>query len=84
MQITFHKQFKKRFDKLPKKIKDHFYSRLDLLIKDKDHIQLNNHSVDKAYNECRSINVTGDYRAIFKEEPNLVIFIDIGTHSELY
>jgi hypothetical protein len=28
--------------------------------------------------------VTGDYRAIFEERSNGVLFVNIGTHSELY
>lgn len=31
-----------------------------------------------------SIDVTGDYRAIFEEHNDKTIFILIGTHSELY
>lgn len=84
MEIHFHKDFKKKLKKLSPKIKNHFYARLDLFMKDKNHEMLNNHSVDKAFTDCRSINVTGDYRAIFKEESNTVVFLKIGTHSELY
>jgi len=48
------------------------------------HPLLNNHDVSKVYTGCRSINITGDYRAIFQDEGEIVIFITIGTHSELY
>jgi mRNA-degrading endonuclease YafQ of YafQ-DinJ toxin-antitoxin module len=38
--------------------------------------------------DFRSINITWDYRAIFKEYPDgtyeFVDFIDIWTHSQLY
>ena len=74
----------KRFDKIPLKIQDQFYERLDLFLKDKFNKTLDNHSVNKAYPNCRSINVNGDYRAIFQEQGNTAIFITIGTHSELY
>ncbi len=84
MEIVFHKQFKKKLGKLPVKVQDQFYARLELFMTDSSHTTLNNHSVGKAYPGCRSINVTGDYRAIFHEEGNLVTFIVIGTHSELY
>lgn len=84
MEIHFHKNFKKKLKKLSPKIKNQFYARLVLFMKDKTHATLNNHSVDKAFTDCRSINVSGDYRAIFKEENNSVIFLKIGTHSELY
>lgn len=84
MEIVFHKQFKKKLKKLPVKIQNQFYDRLDLFVRNKNDKILENHSVDKAYSDCRSINITGDYRAIFKEDQNLAIFITIGTHSELY
>ena len=61
-----------------------FYERLDLFTGNKFHPILNNHSVDKRFPGCRSINVTGDYRAIFKEVGQEVKFVHIGTHSQLY
>ena len=53
-------------------------------MKDKFNRALNNHSVDGAYKNCRSINVSGDYRAIFEDCGETIIFITIGTHSALY
>jgi len=84
MRIRYKKRFEKDFKKLPPKVKEQFFDRLEIFITDKFNIILNNHSVDKAFPDCRSINVSGDYRAIFSEEDGLVIFINIGTHSELY
>jgi mRNA-degrading endonuclease YafQ of YafQ-DinJ toxin-antitoxin module len=49
---------------------------------------LNNHALVWKYMWFRSINITGDFRAIFIEKSNntydFVEFIDIGTHSALY
>ncbi len=84
MELQFHKNFKKRFKKLPIKIQEQFYERLDLFLEDKTNKTLNNHSVGKAYPECRSINVNGDYRAIFQDQGDVAIFITVGTHSDLY
>jgi addiction module RelE/StbE family toxin len=84
MEIVFHREFKKKYKKLPVKIQSQFNDRLKLFVKDKTHSKLNNHSVDTAFTDCRSINVTGDYRAIFKEENNVAVFVTIGKHSELY
>jgi hypothetical protein len=52
-------------------------------------VELNNHELNwKKYIWCRSINITWDYRAVFKELSNknyeFVEFIYIWTHSELY
>jgi len=84
MEVKFHKNFKKKFNKLPVKIQKQFYERLELFFQNKFDKLLNNHSVDKAFQNCSSINVSGDYRAIFEDQDGLAIFITIGTHSELY
>ena len=84
MEIKFKKRFQKDFKKLLPKIKEKFYERLEIFINNKFDIILNNHSVNKAFSDCWSINITGDYRAIFKDDGDAVFFITIGTHSELY
>ena len=84
MEIKYKKRFQKDFKKIPSKIKEKFYERLEVFINNKFDIVLHNHSVDKVFFDCRSINITGDYRAIFKDGDDFVIFITIGTHSELY
>ena len=68
MIIIFQGIFKKKFKKLSPKIKDQFDARLILFEENRFNPILNNHSVEKRFPNCRSINITGDYRAIFKEE----------------
>lgn len=84
MSIVFQKNFKKKFNKLSPKLQEQFGERLQLFLKDKFDKTLNNHSVERAFPNCRSININGDYRAIFEEDSTLVAFVAIGTHSELY
>lgn len=84
MEVKFHKNFKKKFKKLPVKIQEQFYERLELFFQNKFDKTLSNHSVDKAFLNCNSINISGNYRAIFEYQGDLAIFITIGTHSELY
>jgi len=84
MKIQYHRTFQKQFPKLPPWAQEQFYQRLELFVQDKFNDTLNNHSVDIAYPGCRSINITGDYRAIFREENDTVTFTNIGTHSQLY
>jgi len=84
MQIVFHGAFKKKFKKLSLKVQNRFYDRLFVFENDKFNPVLNNHNVEKRFPDCRSINITGDYRAIFKEKGNVCTFVNIGTHSELY
>lgn len=85
MKIDYHKKFLKAFDKLPAKVKEKFYERLRIFSQDPFHPLLNNHLVEPAYPGWRSINITGDYRALY--EPislDVAVFMKIGTHSELY
>lgn len=84
MDVYLHRTFLKKFKKLSPKIQDKFEERLELFLKNSTHPSLNNHSVEKRFPDCRSINITGDYRAIFKLQKDTVTFITIGTHSELY
>lgn len=84
MEVIFHKSFEKNFKKVPPKVRKQFVGRLDLFLKNKFNKILHYHSVDKAYPLCKSINVNGDYRAIFQEGVDVVVFVAIGTHSELY
>jgi len=80
MEVKFHKNF----NKIPIKIQESFYERLDLFFQDKYDKILSNHSVDKTFPNCKSINISGDYRAIFEETGETAIFITIETHASLY
>jgi len=63
-----------------------FRSRLEIFMADKFNPILNNHSLAGKYQGYRSINITGDWRAIFREyESNkTAYFVTIDTHSNLY
>jgi addiction module RelE/StbE family toxin len=84
MEIIFHKSFKKDFKKLSFKVREKFKERLIVFMTDASHPLLNNHSVSRVFPRCRSINITGDVRAIYEERDDGVLFMAIGTHSDLY
>ncbi len=86
MKIRFSHLFLKNLSKSPVKIKEAFNIRLHMLMKDKFHTLLRNHVLKGKWQDCRSINITGDWRAIFQEnvEDDVVEFLAIGTHSQLY
>lgn len=78
-------QFEKSFSKLPKRIKTKTIERFKLFIADSTDTRLNNHNLSGRWNNYRSINITGDIRAIYTEvDKNTVRFVDIGSHSKLY
>ena len=89
MQINFAKRFKKRYDKADAKIKTAFDKRFAIFQQDPLYSLLNNHALTGKYAGSRSIDVTGDWRAIFseykdKEGNKVIVFELLGTHSELY
>lgn len=84
MNISSNKDFNKDYKKLPKKIQEKFKERVLLFEKDQFDPVLNNHALKGEYSGYRSINVTGDIRAIFKITGEEVIFIAIDSHSNLY
>lgn len=85
MNVKFHRNFKKLYDKLPAKVQTQFKERLVLFLADPFDAILRNHSLTGEWAGRRSINITGNYRAIYKEVgDNIALFEAIGTHSKLY
>ncbi|MBI2625115.1 MAG: type II toxin-antitoxin system mRNA interferase toxin, RelE/StbE family [Candidatus Nealsonbacteria bacterium] len=85
MKIQLHRNFEKKFVKLPLKIKERFKERRGLFLEDAFNPLLNNHPLSGDRLGQWSVNITGDWRAIyvFRDE-NTIVFIDIDTHSNLY
>ena len=85
MNIQFHRNFEKQHKKLKKQERVRAKERLILFLKDEFNPMLNNHPLSGKYKGYRSINITGDIRAIYKRyNHNICIFVDIGIHSNLY
>lgn len=85
MRFTTHRRFDRQLVKLKPAIKKKFKERRDLLLLEPFHPLLGNHPLNPPFAGSRSINVTGDYRAIFKHiADDLIMFTDIGTHHELF
>ncbi|MDO8604460.1 MAG: type II toxin-antitoxin system mRNA interferase toxin, RelE/StbE family [bacterium] len=83
--ILLHKHFEKKYSKLPKKIKDAFKERRNLFLKDMYNPILGTHTLHGKYKGYQSFNVTGDIRVVYKEvQEEIFLFVDIGTHPELY
>ena len=65
-----------------------FQKRIEMFLKDQYHPQLRNHFLSGSLQRYRSINITGDWRALFRmldQNNRAIIFFDaIGTHSQLY
>lgn len=89
MNIKYSATFKKQYKKAPKKIQAKVKERISLFVQDPTNQTLNNHALTGKFQGYRSINITGDWRAIYslrldpksKEE---CYFDLVGTHSQLY
>lgn len=84
MKILLHQDFVKQYHKLRKSEQKKFQIRRDLFLQDEFNPILNNHSLKGRYLGYRSINITGDLRVIFRKNEEVVIFIAIDSHSNLY
>lgn len=84
MQIYRHRNFKKQYKKLHPKIKQKFKERVRVFMDDPYHSVLNNHALGGDLKDYRSIDVTGNIRAWYETNGDVVTFVKIGSHSELY
>lgn len=88
VRIDYSRQFIKQLKKAPREIQIAFKNRRILFNQDEFHPQLRNHSLSGKLKEYRSINITGDWRAIFSQTSGksirVITFHTLGTHSQLY
>jgi mRNA-degrading endonuclease YafQ of YafQ-DinJ toxin-antitoxin module len=80
---NFENNFKKRIGPSPKLVSQ-FSNRLDLFIVGKRGAPLNDHALTGRLNGKRAFSVTGDIRVIYEETANEFIFLDVGTHNQVY
>ncbi len=85
MQIIFAKKFKKQYKVLPFALKERIEQKVKLFTRDSRDFSLHIHKLHSPYDGAFSMNITGDYRCIYKYvDKDCIILIAIGTHSELY
>ena len=87
--INFSKRFDKQLRKAPLDIKIAVRNRYMLFTENPFNPFLNNHQLIGKMSGYRSINITGDWRALYSEyfddEGNKILIFEIlGTHSQLY
>lgn len=84
MIIKLHKKFEKRYKTLKESEKKKFKERRDIFLQNEFDPVLNNHSLKGKYQGYRSINITGDLRAVYKKTGDMAVFITLDSHSNLY
>lgn len=85
MSVVFHKRFDKMASKLTPKVKTKMVERITLFNKNPVDRTLRNHALNTLYKGSYSIDITGDYRAIYHlVNEHTALFTHVGTHSQLY
>ena len=89
MIIRFTDHFRRQYKKADVRIQKQLKQRLEIFTKNPNDHQLRNHPLQKEYEGKRSIAITSDWRAIYREagkveDEVLVYFTALGTHNQLY
>lgn len=85
MQYILSKRFEKEFAKLPQGVKRQAIAALELFVQDHEHPSLRAHILAGKWRGHSSIDVTGDYRAVYAfADEEIVRFVAINTHAQLY
>jgi addiction module RelE/StbE family toxin len=84
MSISYTKNFIKSAKQLKPNIRTRLLERMRLFSESPTHPTLRNHQLKGAYKDYRSIDISGDIRALYLQKESEVIFDQVGTHSQLY
>lgn len=88
MNVKYDPDFIERLKKVDVRIRKSFKKVIVVFITNPNDFQLNNHSLREEWKGYRSIDVTGNWRAIYIEKVEgkgtVAYFVALGTHKELY
>lgn len=88
MKVIYDAAFYTKLKKVDIRIKKSVKQKTLLFSKNPNDPQLNNHPLKKEYLGYNSIDITADYRALYKivksEDEIFAYFVLLGTHDELY
>lgn len=88
MIVKYSPSFIRIFKKIDVRIRKSFKQRILVFSKNPSEPQPNNHSLKDEYEGYSSIDITSDWRAIYKEtqigEDAVAYFVELGIHEKLY
>lgn len=84
MYVSYSKNFIKLAKKLSPELRNKLQDRVTMFCDNPLHPLLRNHALKGKFKQYRSIDVTGDVRALYFQNDDEVVFDIIGTHSQLY
>lgn len=88
MKVQYDPDLIKTLKKANVKIRKSLEKKIAIFSKNPNDPRLNNHPLRDKYQGHRSIDITADYRAIYKEiganGNSIAYFIALGKHNQLY
>lgn len=89
MEVSFSDSFKKAFVKRIKntELENEFWLRMEIFIVDPFDNKLKTHKLSGRLKSLWSYSIDYDCRVVFyftKDKPKKAVFIDVGTHDEVY
>ena len=86
MTVEYTKNFIKQSKKLNPKLRNQLVQRITLFSTNPLDSQLRDHQLKGQYKQYRSIDVTGDYRALYKVKENeqIILIAKIDKRSRAY
>ena len=88
MKVDYSPQFYRQYKKANVRIRNRVDEKVAIFIENSEDFQLHNHPLKREYTGYHSINITADWRAIYKEleigGEVVAYFVQLGTHKELY
>jgi addiction module RelE/StbE family toxin len=88
IDIDFHKKFQKNYIKrikFSKKLDTNFHEKVELFVVDPNNKILNNHCLIGKMKGLYSFSITGDIRIVYQWiNSERVLFLDIGSHNQVY
>jgi addiction module RelE/StbE family toxin len=86
-QITRDKTFKKHYKKRiapSSKLSKQFDDRVQAFVRGERAQPLNDHALTVSKQGLRAFSISGDIRVIYKETADAYIFLDVGSHNQVY
>ena len=88
MKIDYHREFQKNYLKRIKRnrnLNQIFHEKVILFVEDLHNPILKDHALVGKQRGLRSFSITGDVRVVYRPiKKNLVLFLDIGSHNQVY
>lgn len=85
--VVFHRNFEKHYKQRiqpQQKLSGQFGERYKLFLAGERGKPLDDHALSGSLQGRRAFSITGDIRVIYIELADKIIFLDIGTHSQVY